>query len=239
MKAAMTTWRTVVSGLALMAAVFAQEAARGHWTGTVEAPGQPLGMEVDLDKKAAGWIGSISIPAQNVTGLPLDGINIADRKCTFRIKGGPGDPTFTGTLSENGKTMSGDFTQGPGTFPFKFTRSGEPKVESEKLSAPVAKEFLGRWEGALETGQPLRLILEMSNNDKGSQAVLTSVDQGGVKIPASAINQKGTRLDLDVKMIGGRYQAEINKDGTELTGTWSQGGNDLPLKMKKADATSR
>ena len=106
--------------------VWAQDGPRGHWSGSVEVPNQTLAMEVDLDKGPNGWIGSISIPAQNASGIPLDAIAFTNGKCAFRVKGAPGDPTFTGTLSADGKTMTGDFTQGPGAFPFKFSRTGDP-----------------------------------------------------------------------------------------------------------------
>jgi len=36
-----------------------------------------------------------------------------------------------------------------------------------------------------------------------------------------------------VKMVGGEYHGEINKDHTELSGMWTQGGADLPLKLKR------
>ncbi len=212
---------------------WAQDGPRGHWSGSVEVPNQTLAMEVDLDKGPNGWIGSISIPVQNASGIPLNAITVADGKCTFHIKGAPGDPTFTGTLSADGKTMAGDFTQGLGTFPFKFTRTGDPRVEEVKASPAVAKDFLGTWEGTLE-GPGLRLVLKMSNDAGGAKAVLISVDQGGAEIPVSAIDQKESKLMLSVKMVGGRYEAEINKEGSELNGTWTQGGNGLPLKLKKA-----
>jgi hypothetical protein len=218
--------------------VCAQDGPRGHWSGTVEVPGHPLAMEVDLDKRANGWIGSVSIPEQNASGIPLDAITFTSGKCTFRIKGAPGDPTFTGTLSADGKTLAGDFAQGPGTIPFKFTRTGDPKVEEVQASPAVAKEFLGTWEGTLE-GPGLRLVLKMSNDAGGATAVLTTVDQGGTQIPVSAIEQKDSKLTLVVKMVGGRYEAEINKEGSELNGTWTQGGNGLPLKLKKAAAPDK
>lgn len=85
----------------------------------------------------------------------------------------------------------------------------------------------------LEAGQPLRLVLKMTNDESGANAVLVSVDQGGVEIPVSTIDQKDAKLALMVKMVGGEYHGEINKDGTELNGTWTQGGNDLPLKLKR------
>lgn len=218
----------------------AQDGPRGHWAGSVDIPDHALAMEMDLDKAAGGgWIGSLSIPAQNASGLPLDSITFANGKLTFHIKGGPGDPTFTGTLSADGKTMSGEFTQGPGSFPFKFSRTGEPKVEVAKSSPPVAKEFVGTWEGTLEAGQSLRLILKMTNEDGGAKAVLTSVDQGGAEIPVSMIEQKDAKLTLVVKMVGGKFEGGISKDATELNGTWTQGGNDLPLKLKKAGAEAK
>jgi hypothetical protein len=218
--------------------ICAQDGPRGHWSGSVEVPNQSLAMEVDLDKGPNGWIGSISIPAQNASGLPLVAISFADGKCIFHIKGAPGDPTFTGTLSADGKSMAGDFTQGPGTFPFKFSRTGDAKVERAKASPAVARQFLGTWEGKLE-GPGLRLVLKISNDAGGANASLISVDQGGAEIPVSAIDQKDAKLKLVVKMVGGQYEGEINQDGSALNGTWTQGGNSLPLVLKKAAALDR
>jgi len=218
--------------------VWAQDGPRGHWSGAVQIPDQALAFEVDLDKGPNGWIGSASVPAQNSTGIVLDRITFVDGKLTFHLKGPPGDPTFTGTVSADGKTLSGDFSQGPASFPFKFSRNGDPKVEEPKASPAVAKEFVGTWEGKLE-GPGLRLVLKMSNDAGGAKAVLISVDQGGAEIPASAVDQKGPKLTLEVKMVNGQYVAEINKEGSELNGTWSQGGNDMPLKLKKALAEEK
>jgi hypothetical protein len=238
MKTAVNWIGTGALWLAGALSVWAQVDPRGHWSGSVEVPGQPLGMEVDLEKGPNGWIGSVSIPAQNATGIPLDAITFTNGKCTFHLKGAPGDPTFTGTLSADGKTMAGDFTQGPGTFPFKFRLTGDPRVEEVKASPAVAKDFLGNWEGTLEA-PGLRLILKMSNDASGAKAILITVDQGGAEIPVSTIDQKDSKLTLVVNMVGGRYEAEINKEGSELSGTWTQGGNGLPLKLKKAAAQDK
>jgi hypothetical protein len=37
-------------------------------------------------------------------------------------------------------------------------------------------------------------------------------------------------------MVGGNYKGEINKEGTELNGTWTQAGNEFPLKLRKKAA---
>jgi len=177
----------LLGALLIAGALRAQDGPRGHWTGNIDLPDQTLALEIDLDKDATGWIGSVAIPAQNISGLPLEAITFADGKCTFRIKGVPGDPTFSGTPSADGKTLSGEFTQGGQPFPVKLSRAGDAKVEKAAKSPAVAKEFLGTWEGTLDAGQPLRLVLKVTNEESGASAVLVSVDQGGAEIPVTTI----------------------------------------------------
>jgi hypothetical protein len=229
--------RTILLGVLVMAgSAWAQEGAKGHWSGAIEAPGNTMGVEVELDKTDKGWTGSIGFPSQNTSGVPLEAIAFQDGKWTFRVKGIPGAPTFTGTISEDGKTMAGELKQGADVMPFKLTRTGEPKVEAVKTSPPVAKEFAGTWEGTLEAGQTLRLKVIIANGPEGATAKMISVDQGGAEIPVSAITQKDARLSLEVKAVNGGYEGELNKEGATLTGTWTQGGNSLPLVLKKAGA---
>ena len=215
-------------------ALSAQSDIRGHWSGTIDTPAGAVGMEVDLDKTASGWIGTLSIPAQGASGLPLEAISFQDGKGSFKIKGGPGDPGFTGTLSADGKVMDGNFTQGPASIPLKLTRTGEPKIDVPKPSPPVAAEFLGTWEGAIDFGATLHVTLKISNGKDGGEALMVSPDQGNAQIPVTSITQTGTKLTLDVKAVGGGYQGEISKDGTQINGTWTQVGMSTPLVFKKA-----
>jgi len=207
---------------------------RGHWSGSLDTPGGALAVEVDLDKTASGWIGSISIPAQHASGIPLDAVTFNNGKASFHIKGGPGDPGFTGTLSADGKSLDGTFSQGPVSLTLKLARTGEAKVEVPKASPAVAAEFLGIWEGAIQPG--LRVVLTISNGKDGAEALLVSPDQGNGQIPVGAVIQKGTKLTLDVKAVGGGYEGEINKEGTEFNGTWTQLGNSAPLQFKRVSA---
>jgi predicted esterase len=106
-----------------------------------------------------------------------------------------------------------------------------------KRSPAVAKEFLGTWEGSLVgEGQQLRFVLKVTNDEGGASAVVISPDQGGgAEIPVTTIEQKHAKLTLLVMAtgVGGEYRGEINKDGTELNGRWSQSGKDLPLNLKR------
>jgi hypothetical protein len=207
---------------------------RGHWSGNVELPNRQLGVEVDLDMPAKDWVGSISIPAQGASGIPLDNIAFADGKLSFRIQGAPGDPTLSGKLSDEGKTIAGEFAAGGGAFPFKLTRTGDAKVEAAKPNARVGDAFVGSWDAALQLpGATLQLNLKLSNTAQGAEALLTSVDQGNAPMPVNTVEQTDTKLVLKIKMIGGEFRGDIDKEGAEIRGTWSQMGNSLPLIFKK------
>jgi hypothetical protein len=225
-----------LSALALTCAAFAQSAdqPRGHWTGALELPNRSMAVAFDLDKTDKGWIGSMSIVEQGAT-LPIADIRAEAGQWKFTIPGGPGGPGFAGKLSADGKTWDGQFTQGGNSLPLKLTHAGAPKVDLPKESAALAAEYSGEWEGTLE-GPGLRLRLSIVNSANTAKATLVSIDQGGAQIPVSAISVKDGKLTAEVKAVNGGYTATLNKEGTELSGDWSQNGNSMPLKLKKSAA---
>ena len=103
-------------------------------------------------------------------------------------------------------------------------------VVAQTPSANVA----GRWEGALDTGQgKLRLVLDVTKAADGSLAgTLTSVDQGGVRIPIERVEQNGKILRLDVKAVGGNFEGTLSNDRQRIAGTWTQGLS-LPLEFAR------
>ena len=210
----------------------AQSDMRGHWTGSVDS----MGIEIDLDKAATGWIGSFSMPARGMAGIPLDSVIFADGKASFVIKGS--GQRFTGTLSTDGKTLDGAFASATDSHPAKLTRTGDARVEQPKPNPALAAEFLGTWAGTIQFdqlgGPPLRITVTISNGAGGAEAQVVSLDQGNAQLPVNAITQKGKKLTLEVKLAGGMYEGEINQAGTEIAGTWSQLGNSTALVLEKA-----
>jgi hypothetical protein len=203
----------------------------GHWVGTIAA-GPGIEVEVDLAAKGEGWYGTFSVPSQGTRGLPLADLTVKEKAVSFAIKGGPGDPQFSGTLSEDGKTISGTFTQGGASLPLSLVWKGEPKFEVAQKSAPVTKDLEGSWEGSLDVkGTVLRLVLKLANGPEGATGTLVSLDQGNIEIPVATITQDGSRLKLLVTMISGTFDGELK--GGELAGTWTQGQLSLPLVFKK------
>jgi molybdopterin-binding protein len=201
----------------------------GHWEGTIQVPGQELAISVDLATNAdAKWEGAIAIPAQNVKALPLSDITVKENAVGFAMKGVPGDPQFAGTVSKDGKSIAGDFSQGGATLPFTLTWKGEARRQDRLKSTSITKDLEGSWEGALNVeGTVLRLILKLSNAESGATGTLVSVDQGGGEIAISSITQTASHLQLNVGAIGAAFEGDL-KDG-QITGTWSQGPASLPL----------
>lgn len=108
----------------------------GHWEGAIELPGMKLEINLDFNQAAdRTWQGDISIPAQNAKDLPLGKIAIDGLKVSFVIPGIPGDPAFEGSLSEDGTSISGQFTQAGQTFPFRLTREVDPVIKARQALA--------------------------------------------------------------------------------------------------------
>jgi hypothetical protein len=207
--------------------------AAGHWEGMISPPGQELRIQVDLTKDdKQGWTGTINIPEQNLNGFPLSDVNVKADAAGFAMRGIPGDPVFKGKLGQDGRSIAGEFTQGGNSMPFKLSRTGEARLAK---STGVGKEFEGDWEGTLDAnGTKLRLIVKLANQPGGAATgTMTTVDQGGAEIPITTITQKGTNLRLELPKIGGNYTGDINKEGTQITGEWTQGPGKLPLTLKR------
>src|SRR6478672_7536197 len=83
--------RMRVAFIILLASAFiarADENAAGRWEGTVQIPGRPLEVIVDLAAKSdeGGWQGSITIPGLEIKGAPLSDIALNGDKIAFSIK---------------------------------------------------------------------------------------------------------------------------------------------------------
>lgn len=105
-------------------------------------------------------------------------------------------------------------------------------------TAPIAAQsnddFVGRWEGVLETPQgDLTIVLEIEATDDGLSATMFSPDQTDQPIPTDATTVIDGSITVTVPMIQGRYEGTLTEDGT-LDGTWFQGPGSLELDLEKA-----
>lgn len=103
-----------------------------------------------------------------------------------------------------------------------------------------AQDIAGDWLGTLSTaGAELRLVLHITKNPDGSiKATLDSVDQGANGIPVKSVTLNQSKLSLDVAAVHGSYEGTVNKDATQIDGTWTQ-GQTLLLTFKRASIVSK
>ena len=98
----------------------------------------------------------------------------------------------------------------------------------------------GRWEGALVVGpNQLRLVFNILKASDGLYlGTMTSVDQGGARIPMDKIQLTGDSVRLEVKAVNGTFDGRLSEDQTKIKGTWSQGGPALPLEVTRTAAVA-
>src|SRR5438067_1840194 len=119
-----------VAFILLLASAFisrADENAAGRWEGTVQIPGRPLEVIVDLAAKGdeGGSQGSITIPGLGIKGAPLSDIAVNGDNVAFSMKSALADQR-TG-LSFEGRARKGEIQgtifQGPLEIPVTLHRS--------------------------------------------------------------------------------------------------------------------
>ncbi|MBI2840861.1 MAG: alpha/beta fold hydrolase [Acidobacteria bacterium] len=106
-------------------------------------------------------------------------------------------------------------------------------------SGLFAQEVVGDWLGTLDAGAvSLRLVLHIVNTDAGLTATLDSPDQGAKGIPVTKIVRTGEALRCEVGAVGGVIEGTFDKGLQTIAGTWAQGGNKLPLVLKRVVNTT-
>ena len=231
-------WLLVVSLLGFAATESKPDPA-GHWEGALDLPATELGVRVDLEKaNGQSWQGTIDIPVQGLRGFKLDPVEVDGAKVHFAMPNIPGDPQFAGRVSEDDKTLTGDFTQAGQKFPFKLERKPRPVTATgETPSRGVPGEGLvGHWQGSLKPMPviELRLVLELTNSPSGKPGgAMVSVDQGHARIPITALTENAGTVHLETKSVGGVFDGKLSGDGSEIAGDWKQGGQTLPLVFRR------
>ena len=99
-----------------------------------------------------------------------------------------------------------------------------------------AKDFDGSWQGTLDAGgAKLRLALTITKSDAGVYSgKLDSLDQGAT-IPIETITVNGDAVRWEIKSPAIVFEGTLNKERTELTGTFTQSEQQFPLTLKRSE----
>jgi len=96
-----------------------------------------------------------------------------------------------------------------------------------------AQNLAGNWQGVLQAGRDLRIVIAISAAEGGFRGVMYSIDQSPQGIPAT-VTVQGSTVRMAMTGIGGAFEGTLTADGATLAGTFTQGGKPLPFSMQRA-----
>jgi len=224
--------RSIVVGIVLFAGCLskAQDIA-GDWQGTLDTGRGQLRLVLHVTKGAGGALKATldSVDQPGANGIPVNSVTLKDSKLRLDVTAVHG--TYAGKVAADAKTISGTWTQGK-DFPLEFKPTTAPIKTEHKPAQP--SDIDGTWEGTLDTGtSKLRVVFHIGNTEDGLIATMDSPDQNVKGLPTTRVTRDGTSLKIEAKQIGGVYSGKIAADLQSVPGTWSQGGADLPLVLKR------
>ena len=109
-------------------------------------------------------------------------------------------------------------------------------IAFQAFSQTSSKGVEGTWSGTLEAGdQKLRIIVTITKSDAGAYAgKFESLDQGAT-VPFDTVTVNGDSVVMEVKAASIMYEGTLNKERTELTGKFNQGGQAFPLNFTRVE----
>jgi hypothetical protein len=207
--------------------------ATGHWEGSVEAPGTSITFAIDLARDDTGELaGTISIPQQNVKGLPLAKVAVSGAAVNLSVRA---DQGFSGVLSSDGQSISGSFSAAGGSAPFTMKRTGDARIEPRPTSRAISKRLEGTWNGAVQgPDKQLRLVITMANHPDGTaRGSIVNVDEGALEIPV-VIAEEGPTVTIKATAVEAAFSGVLNAEGTELAGTLRTDKLETPVTFRRA-----
>ncbi|MCS7064866.1 MAG: alpha/beta fold hydrolase, partial [Fimbriimonadales bacterium] len=97
----------------------------GDWYGTLKTGTLDLRIVFHLKQKPdGGYEGTVDSPDQGATGIPISEVVVEGQKITLRVEAVQGE--FVGTLSEDGKTLKGEWKQSGVSLPLELKLGAAP-----------------------------------------------------------------------------------------------------------------
>src|SRR5215831_7208189 len=209
-----------LAAIPLMQSVQAKPDIAGDYVGTLG----PLHLRLHLKSDASGALsGTMDSPNQGANGIACADFHVEGDALRFSIPAVHG--SWKGTISADGKTLTGTWDQG-NPMPLVFTRD-------TFVPAARASRVDGIWLGTIQAGgASLRIQLHVMSDNKGQQLCsLDSLDQHAMGLECARAVFSGDDFSFDVPVVQGRFAGKLSADANTLTGAWSQSGNSLPLTL--------
>jgi hypothetical protein len=104
------------------------------------------------------------------------------------------------------------------------------------MMAADPSPIIGNWEGTLDPGaQPKkRIVVHIAAAEDGSlSGTIDYPDESASGAMITAINYKEPALHFESNSGQVSYDGTMNKENSEIVGTWKQGASPLSLTLKK------
>jgi len=110
-----------------------------------------------------------------------------------------------------------------------------PALRAQSAAPPAPGDLSGNWQGTLKAGKDLRIIFNIYKGEKdGWSAKMYSIDQTPHPFPVTSVIRQGSAVTISVDLLGGSFEGKLDASGKSIAGTWTQGGQPLPLTLLRA-----
>jgi hypothetical protein len=232
----------VLSALALAPLCTAQSQIAGDWQGKLNGGGMEFRVAWHVVAAKDGSFtstldnldqGIFAIPVKSTTingshvALTVDDDVQANGE-SVHVKG-----VFEGAFDKDATELKGTWTQIEPAQPPAELDLKHVSAQAAAKPAAASDQITGDWIGAIDVrGSQLRLAMHVTAaKDGGLTATLDSVDQGIFGIQVTTVTFFDSKLSLQIDALNGSYEGTVNKDGTAIDGTWTQ-GDGIPLTFK-------
>lgn len=222
-------WVVVIAGMlgACVAPTAVHASPEGCWSGSVGQGGDQRRIVLELWRNADDTWGARLHRLTSKIGTDSVSATWTGTTVAFENE----QISFTGNISADGKSLSGDMAREGKKLPVALARVVDDDVAGRAL--------VGNWAGSLEQdGIPvMRLVIKISAAPCGQVLVrMDSPDQGASDLPVTHLTTTPDSLHFEMSYVGGRYDAAINRERTKLAGTWSQSGLVFKLDLARTDS---
>jgi hypothetical protein len=208
----------------------AQAQISGDWLGTLSGGGAELRLALhiaaDKDGNLTATMDSLD---QGGMGIPVTAITFTDSKLSLTVDAVHG--SYQGAVNKDATEILGTWTQGQ-PLDLNFKRGVVAAKAAPKPAPP--SEIDGSWLGTIDAGaMKLRIVFKIVNTQDGLTAQMQSPDQTPVWIDATSISRAGSKLTISLKSVGITFEGTLSVALDSIDGSFSQGGNSLPLRLKR------
>jgi hypothetical protein len=233
----------VLAGAWLAPPVLAAEPSAGRWEGTVDIPGAPMRLVVDLARDDRGtWMGSVILPGRGVKGAALDALVVSGEHVAFGLAaafaGAAKQAPQVALDSQPDGSLAGSFSLGGQTAGVLLRRSGAAQLDRPPASTAISAGLEGRWRGRYELGGvPRQVTLTLANRGPaGAAGQLVIVGKRTTTLDVDLVVQGREFVTLRASSADFRIEGRLDAVDGVLEGAMSQGPFEAPIVLRREPA---